>query len=136
MILAGLATKLAPYGLALKLGLLGVVFLVGLGSGCHWQATRDAGEIADLKVDLIVANGKVRAAADTLNGITAQTRAEAAAAKARAAENQALVADAKARAAQFLSERIALEGELEQAKRRKGPTCVAQMEAASCVPIE
>lgn len=133
-LIEGLKLRFAPYALALKLGLVAVVFLTGLGVGCSWQRDRDAQKIGEKNMALVQASIDLKAAGRALREVDANTAAEVA----RAAANAAANADAAAQAAkraEDLRERLSdVEADLEEAKRRS-PACRAKLEERPCAAL-
>lgn len=134
MILSALKLKLAPYALALKIGLLAVVFLLGLRTGCSWQADRDAEIIADKDAALVEASVALKGAAIALNAVNANTAAEVARAKASEAANAEEAAKAKERAEDYRDRLSEVEADLEEAKRQS-PACRARLEERPCAEL-
>lgn len=111
-----------------------VVLLVGVRGGCSWQASRDASAIARKDAALVKAATDLRAAGDALRAVDANTAAEVARAAANAAANADAAAQAKARAEDYLERLVALEVELDEAKRRS-PACRARLEEKPCATL-
>lgn len=125
---------LAPYAMAIKAGIVALVFLFGLRAGCAWQADRDAAKIERKDAALLKASGDLRTAADALNAVSAHTAAEVARAAANAAQNEDAAKQAEARAKDYLGRLVRLEVEIEEAKRRS-PACRARLEERPCAEL-
>jgi hypothetical protein len=134
VIWTALTSRLAPYALALKFGLLAVVFLVGCRAGCSWQAGRDAKTIARKEAALVDASARLMAASDALRSVNAHTAAEVARAEASRAQNAQAAADADRRAKDYLARLVGVERDLELAKRQS-PACRARLEERPCASL-
>lgn len=132
--IAALKLKLAPYALALKIGLLAVAFLVGLRAGCSLQADRDEAKMARKDAALVQASARLDAAAGALRAVNAHTAAEVAKAQANAADRAEEAAKASARADAYRDLLVEIERDVEQAKATS-PACRAKLEEKPCATL-
>lgn len=134
-ILAGIGAKLAPWKLAIQFGLLAVAFLVGLRSGCSWQADRDARAIAKVEAKRAHAVDALGKAAEALRDVSRRTRAEQARAEVAAKANRDAVREAREAAKGFAARLVEIEHEVELARRRGTAECRAILETKPCAPL-
>ena len=139
----GLAARLAPYGLWLKLGALVVALLVGGWLGYRVAEAGNAAEtrrlerqISDRDALLARKDEGLRNAARAFREIAARARVLAEQAKSANAANAAAAERAEREYAAMVDRLSGLDAALEAAKRRGGARCKAQMEEPLCIPLE
>ena len=127
-------TPLTPYMLWLKFGIVAVMLIAAFIGGCRAQAGRDAGKIEKLKAQVVADGVALGAAADALRAVSAQTKANEAAAKAKAAR----AADAVKAAEKIAKQRKqSLDDIARQIERdMRDPDCRRALEATTCTVLQ
>lgn len=141
--LAGVASRLAPYSLWLKLGVLVLALLAGGWVGWRLAQAGNAAElraldakVARLEQLLVKKNAALSNAAAAFRAISAQTRKQREAAEAAIEANEEAAKRAEREYEALLDRLSGFDALLRDAKRRGGQRCADQLEAPLCVPLE